>query len=298
MIRDGVGSLKRLLVEAAALERGGWVLMTTVVSVTVPDGVYEGNEFVLEYEGQQLTVTCPGGCGPGSDIDLEVPVGKGSGSGDPTGSPTSVLPNLVDVTVPDGCFEGMEFTVEYDGQSFNIVVPAGVNPGEAITIEVPAPEVAASPMKSLKTPPKPPSERKPPKPKENAPPPYDPPPVREKCSAKKYLSGMDIPSFKGPRKGVTANSVNANAKWMSAGDLFSAIPTEGLGREAGEFYIGQVVQVTRTNGKWTYGKIMDYDPTGDNYTVMTKAGPKYMVDRDDITDDVYINPADGSCAQQ
>ena len=56
---------------------------------------------------------------------------------------------------------------------------------------------------------------------------------------------MDIPSYKGPRKGVTANSVNADAKWMSAGDLFSAIPTEGLGKEAGEFLIGQLVQVAR-----------------------------------------------------
>ena len=264
-----------------------------MVAVTVPDGVYEGQEFIMEYEGQQLTVTCPDGCGPGSDIDLEVPLPTGAPAADSTAPP-----NLVDVTVPDGCFPGMEFTVEFEGRSFNITVPDGVNPGELLTIEVPPANDFASPAKATKTPPKPPSERKPPKPKEAPAPPPPAPLPQKKPSAKKYLTGMVIPEFKGPRKGVTANSVNSDATWRNAGDLFSAIPSEGLGREAGEFYIGQVCQVQRSNGTWTYGKIMDYDPSGDNYTVMTKAGPKYMVERDDITDDVYINPSDGSCAQQ
>ena len=107
--------------------------MTTVVMVTVPDGVYEGQEFVLEYEGQQLTVCCPDGCGPGSDINLEVPTGDSSGSGE-------APQNLVDVVVPDDCYEGMEFTVEFDGRSFNIAVPPGMGPGETVTIEVPPAE--------------------------------------------------------------------------------------------------------------------------------------------------------------
>jgi len=275
------------------------------VVVNVPDGIYEGQEFLLEYEGQQLTVTCPDGCAAGDEINLEIPAAMGKENAPPAADG----PRLVDVTVPDGCTAGMEFTVEFEGQSFNITVPDGVNPGEPITVEVPAGAdggaVNASPVKSpgLKSPPvkppppRPPSERKAPKP-ESKPPPPEPPPKREKPPASKYLPGMVIPSFKGPRKGVTANSVNADAKWMHAGDLFSAIPTEGLGREAGEFQVGQVVQVARSNGSWTYGKVMDYDPSGDHYTVMTKNGPKYFVERDDITDDVLINPGDGSCAQQ
>jgi len=56
--------------------------------------------------------------------------------------------------------------------------------------------------------------------------------------------------------------------------------------------------VTRSDGSWTYGKIMDYDPSGDVYSVLTKQGPKHFVERDDITDDVFFNPSDGSCAQQ
>ncbi len=52
--------------------------------------------------------------------------------------------------------------------------------------------------------------------------------------------------------------------------------------------MGQLVQVLRSNGKYTYGKVMDYDQTADNYSIMTKAGPKYMVEKDDI----YVNGPD------
>ena len=58
------------------------------------------------------------------------------------------------------------------------------------------------------------------------------------------------------------------------------------------------VQVTRSDHSWTYGKIMDYDELGDTYSVMTRAGPKHFVDREAITDDIVVNPSDGSCAQQ
>ena len=57
-------------------------------------------------------------------------------------------------------------------------------------------------------------------------------------------------------------------------------------------------QVTRSDGNWTYGKIMDYDASGDTYSVMTRAGAKHFVERDTITDDIVVNPSDGSCAQQ
>jgi len=180
-------------------------------------------------------------------------------------------------------------------------VPDGVNPGEALTVEVPVEEAPApTPSRSSPSEPKPSRADSKPSPKapvESKPTPKAPPKKQEKPSAAMYAN-LEIPSFKGPRKGVTANSVNANARWNSAGDLFSAIPSEGLGREAGEFLIGQLVQVTRSDGSWSYGKIMDYDPTGDVYTVMTKAGPKYFVERDCITEDVVVNPGDGSCAQQ
>ena len=86
------------------------------------------HRFTLEYEGTQLTVVCPDGCGPGSEINLHIDVPPGGGA----------APKSVNVVVPDGCYAGDEFTVEFDGTSFNIVVPDGVGPGQEITVEVPS----------------------------------------------------------------------------------------------------------------------------------------------------------------
>lgn len=71
--------------------------MTTMVTVSVPDGVYEGQEFVLEYEGQQLSVVCPDGCGPGSEINLEIPTPAAEGA-------SAGGSQQVEVVVPDGWY--------------------------------------------------------------------------------------------------------------------------------------------------------------------------------------------------
>ena len=122
---------------------------------------------------------------------------------------------------------------------------------------------------------------------------------RGKPDANKY-GNLHIPPFRGgPNATANPNSVaGKNADWQPAGSLFAMGPSEGFGREAGDFHIGQLVQVSRSDGSWTYGKIMDYDPTADTYSVMTRAGPKHCIERDDITDDIVVNPSDGSCAQQ
>ena len=233
--------------------------MSALVTVTVPDGIGEGQEFVVDYEGQQLMVCCPSGCGPGSDINIEVPTGGGMAP-----------PELVDVAVPDGCLPGMEFTVDFAGTSFNITVPDGVHAGEMLTVEVPAHADGAPPPPA--EPPAPPTKspvQRPPKMELNEIPPFrgatdGVASKREKPSASKYLTGLDIPPFRGPMKGVTANSVNAHAKWTEgARSLFDMGPDMGYGRAAGDFAIGQLVQVLRSNGSWTYAKMMDYDPSGD-----------------------------------
>jgi hypothetical protein len=97
----------------------------TEVTVTVPDGVYGGDEFTLEYEGMVLSVICPAGCRPGDAVNLTVDVPPAQS-------------NSVSVVVPRGCYPGDEFTVEFDGQTFNIAVPDGCRPGDEITVEVPS----------------------------------------------------------------------------------------------------------------------------------------------------------------
>eukprot|EP00322_Chrysochromulina_rotalis_P007648 CAMPEP_0115858708 /NCGR_PEP_ID=MMETSP0287-20121206/16238_1 /TAXON_ID=412157 /ORGANISM="Chrysochromulina rotalis, Strain UIO044" /LENGTH=277 /DNA_ID=CAMNT_0003312983 /DNA_START=98 /DNA_END=931 /DNA_ORIENTATION=+ len=97
----------------------------TEVCVTVPDGVYEGDEFTLEYEGTMLTVVCPNDCGPGDAINLQIDV--------PAKQQNTVL-----IIIPDGCYPGDEFTVDFDGKSFSIGVPDGCEPGMEISVEVPS----------------------------------------------------------------------------------------------------------------------------------------------------------------
>jgi hypothetical protein len=103
---------------------GGGGVMTEVI-VQVPDGIYGGDEFTIEYEGTVLSVVCPAGCQPGDEINLSIDLPPAAASGS------------VEVVVPEGCYPGMEFTVELGERSFNIAVPDGCEPGQAIIIQVP-----------------------------------------------------------------------------------------------------------------------------------------------------------------
>lgn len=99
-----------------------------LVELIVPDGVAEGEEFLIDFEGQNLFVACPSGCGPGDPISIEVD------------APTEGLPQAVEVVVPDGVFPGMEFIIDLvDGNQVNIVCPEGCEPGSAIVVDVPPP---------------------------------------------------------------------------------------------------------------------------------------------------------------
>ena len=44
----------------------------------------------------------------------------------------------VEILVPEGCFAGTEFTVDWGDTSYNIMVPDGVTPGQLLAIELPA----------------------------------------------------------------------------------------------------------------------------------------------------------------
>jgi len=227
--------------------------MTTEVTVAVPDGIYEGDEFTLEYEGTQLTVVCPDGCGPGDEINLSIDL-----------PPAEDAPaaQQVNIVIPDGCYPGDEFTVEFDGRAFNIGVPDGCEPGMELTVDVPPAE-------------------------EEAPAPA-PAPSRDK------YRNMDIPPY---RKGGSSAS-KRNTDWAQSSSLFSMGPPDGFGNPVGDFHVGQLVQVTRSDGSWTYGKVMDHESEGNTYSIMTRAGAKHFVERDCLTDDIVVNPSDGSCAQQ
>eukprot|EP00322_Chrysochromulina_rotalis_P011980 CAMPEP_0115846774 /NCGR_PEP_ID=MMETSP0287-20121206/10034_1 /TAXON_ID=412157 /ORGANISM="Chrysochromulina rotalis, Strain UIO044" /LENGTH=232 /DNA_ID=CAMNT_0003300575 /DNA_START=26 /DNA_END=724 /DNA_ORIENTATION=+ len=231
----------------------------TEVTVNVPDGIYEGDEFTLEYEGTQLTVVCPGGCGPGDAINLQIDL--------PTTEDS--LPQQVNIVIPDGCYAGDEFTVEFDGRSFNIAVPDGCEPGMELTVDVPHVEDTPAPA-----------------------------PAQAPASTRAKYRNMDIPPYRGAGSSSSLEPSKRTAEWAPSTSLFSMGPPEGFGNPAGDFHVGQLVQVTRSDGSWTYGKIMDHEAEGNTYSVMTRAGAKHFVEREDLTDDIVVNPSDGSCAQQ
>ena len=262
-----------------------------VVEVEVPDGVSSGEDFLIEFQGMQLSVACPSGCGSGDAISIEVDV--------PAAAPQ------VEVVVPDGCYPGMEFTVEYEGRSFNVAVPEGCEPGMPLSVEVPAgdsgggssqtqEEQDAELARQLQAEEDELSQN-----------------LQEQRDAElaKSLQGDEVreSAYCGGGSSSTWSSTAGDAPasgWAPASQsqsLFSmAVGTDDgtFGKPAGDFHVGQLVQVTRSDGTWTYGKIMQHDSGGDTYSVMTRAGAKHFVERDCLTDDVVVNPSDGSCAQQ
>lgn len=191
----------------------------------------------MEFEGQTLSVVVPEGCQPGDPINLEVDVPAAA----------EAPPSTVNVVVPDGCYEGDEFTVDFDGRQFNIVVPDGCGPGVEIAVEVPPAEPEAA---------------------EPAPAPAP--------SSSSYRD-MHIPPYRGGSSKAPASESRAkpSSDWAPASSLFAMGPAEGFGNPAGDFHVGQLVQVTRSDGTWTYGKIMDHEDAGNTYSVMTRAGPKH-----------------------
>ena len=267
-----------------------------LVEVEVPDGCFAGDLFtVTGAAGEQLDVTVPDGCGPGTLLSVELPDPPADSAADA---------GTVEVTIPDGCGVDSSFLVELpDGRQVEITVPDGCGPGQLLTVAVPPKEE-----------------------EEEVPPPPPPPPARSTYGGggSSSTGGGGSSSFGAGSSsgGVTGSSSAAggcswggsylskpsmpapapapasSAEWAPASSLFAMGPSEGFGREAGDFHVGQLVQVTRSDHSWTYGKIMAYDSLGDTYSVMTRAGAKHFVERDQITDDIVVNPSDGSCAQQ
>lgn len=326
------------------------------VEVTVPDGIVAGDDFLLQFEGLELSVTCPSGCSAGDAIQIEVDVAESANA-------QQQQQEQLEVTVPDGCFPGSTFSVEFGNSTFDVTVPEGCEPGSAIVIEVPAanglPDDAESEQRTEQEE----------KDAELARRMQQPDGEQWACHVCTLLNDAharmcavcetDRPGTAGRSGGSGAaaddpeerarqeardaelakrlqnDEVRESANMDALGGTSSALPAFGggsalgggwstqapssqpapaqptslfampvgtddgmFGRPAGEFHVGQLVQVTRSDGSWTYGKIMSYEDSGGTYSVMTRAGAKHFVERADITDDVVINPGDGGCAQQ
>lgn len=250
----------------------------STVTIVIPEGINAGDEFlVLGPDGQELTIACPDGCGAGMELEVTLP--------EAPEAPPVEAPQSVEVAVPDGCNPGDGFLVDFDGVQFEVVVPDGMAAGSLLMVEVPATPAPQEPLAD----PEEIAEEIPHKA-------VEPAAAEAPAQTENKSSKSAMPSFAYGGGSSAMRQVDDSDSDDDDPSLFYW----GLGKyeECGDFTMGQLVQVTRSDGTWTYAKIQEYDDMGDTYTVMTKMGPKYMVERADITEDVLINPSDGSCAQQ
>ena len=308
-----------------------------LLEVCVPDGIAAGEEFIIEFAGLSLSVNCPAGCGAGDTIQIEVDAPESAETqqqqvevvipeGCFPGSEFAVTfgENEFCIAVPDGCEPGMAILVDvpsecandgHDGRAAGRLTKS--SGGADLNGDADAEARRLQEMQDAEMARKLQAE--------------------EDEMGRQMHESQDADlarRIQGDEVRASANAAGACSSSSGAGDWTSTAdepPTNGwgpvwgddptssvsqqpqstslfstpvgtedgtYGRKAGDFMIGQLVQVNRSDGSWTYGKVMAYDEGGDTYSVMTRAGPKHFVERADLTDDVVINPSDGSCAQQ
>ena len=112
--------------------------------MTVPDGLKSGEEFAVSFNGTEYTTEVPGGVQGGEDIDVELPA-----------APKSNKSQSVVVTVPGGVGSGMPFTVEFNGQEFDVILPEGLGVGDELEVELPASTQQAPPPQPRQRPSRP-----------------------------------------------------------------------------------------------------------------------------------------------
>ena len=260
----------------------------TLMQVTVPDGLMPGDAMSIMVGEQEFTITVPDGVGPGELLEVDLPVEDDQGAG-PSDQPA--MTEKVVVEVPAGVYSGQMFTVQTAwGGEFEIAVPDGVGPGDAIEVELPTAESQGG---------APPEPEKPP----------PPPPAMtpwELVGRRAALCGLIAKAILNGRKGtvksfnpdkdrliVTIDGMQPDV--MVAFRNLQELPPEDAEQHlpeteppeappAGVHYVGDRVKVERSNGGISYATIVEYDEVMEVYTVDVGNGIlKYGVEESYIT---------------
>ena len=191
-----------------------------------------------------LQVCVPADLLPGDEFDVQahngqaftISVPEGCWSGDLIEVDLPVeeggTPDEVEVTVPDGCWPGDSFLVAFDGIEFDITVPEGCSPGDLLKVTVPASEVSPTPPRS------------------------------RRASQDEIRSRRASLDSKQREEYTTSDSFSSSASSSSTPQT-PPIPIMG----SHLFWLGQEVEVCRSDGSWTAAEVEDYDVLGDTYTV-------------------------------
>ena len=103
-----------------------------LLTVGVPDGLVAGDEMsVVAPDGNTYTVMVPPGVEGGMSLEVDLP-----GAEEPGSSAAGM--QQVEVVVPDGVGPGEAFSVEFDGVVMDIICPDDCSAGSAILVEMPA----------------------------------------------------------------------------------------------------------------------------------------------------------------
>ncbi|KAL3822837.1 hypothetical protein ACHAXA_011474 [Cyclostephanos tholiformis] len=115
--------------------------------VTVPAGISSGMQFIVNVEGQNMMVTCPPGTQAGMNLRITPPAPSPTVQGtsldrppppeESSRPPMPQFQQMYEVVVPAGVYPGQSFTILADGQRVLVTCPPNVRPGMKVRFELP-----------------------------------------------------------------------------------------------------------------------------------------------------------------
>jgi len=121
-------------VNRAAKEKGG---TAQTFLVTIPGNVYPGMQFMVALEGQRFMVTCPANAGPNMKVRIVPP----SVREEPLAAPKT---QVFEVVVPAGVRPGQPFTLMANEQRVLVTCPPGTDPGQKIRFQLPVQQIVGN----------------------------------------------------------------------------------------------------------------------------------------------------------
>lgn len=228
-----------------------------LLNVCVPDGLLSGDTFTCEAEGQSFDISVPEGCCGGQVLEVDLPVVQ------ETLSTPAVSPGmtLVEIIVPDECYSGMEFAVQWGENEFTLNVPEGCEPGQLISVELPVLED----------------------------PPVGMPRSRRSSAynAEAQQAFEEQAALQQEQEALEQQRALEQLQQLAVTPAQAQLDVRG-GRIAlpsgGKYFTGQVLEVMRSDGSWSNAKIVDWESGGDTYTVtLEESGmTKYFVESDEL----------------
>eukprot|EP00933_Yihiella_yeosuensis_P033814 TRINITY_DN27448_c0_g1_i1.p1 TRINITY_DN27448_c0_g1~~TRINITY_DN27448_c0_g1_i1.p1 ORF type:complete len:984 (-),score=175.77 TRINITY_DN27448_c0_g1_i1:70-3021(-) len=111
------------------------------IEVVIPEDVMPGSKFIVDTPGgQKVELECPEGKMPGDKVKVRVPGATSVASSGGAPAPVTIgaaAKRQLQVRVPDGAQPGNMMEVDAPwGDKVRITLPAGITPGQVITVEV------------------------------------------------------------------------------------------------------------------------------------------------------------------